>query len=61
MHLAARIGDPVDQPRVAVEVVLARGAALADVEAPLRELVGTEVARLPEFRQELIRGEHAVC
>jgi S-adenosylmethionine synthetase len=61
VHLAARIGDPVDEPRVGVEVVLATGAALADVEAPLRELVGTEIARLPEFRQELIRGEHAVC
>jgi S-adenosylmethionine synthetase len=61
VHLATRIGDPVDDPRVAVEVVLAKGAALGDVEASLREVVAAEVARLPEFRQELVRGEHAVC
>jgi S-adenosylmethionine synthetase len=61
VHLATRIGDPVDAPRVAVEVVLAAGATPGDVDASIREVVATEVARLPEFRQELVRGEHAVC
>lgn len=61
VHLAARIGDPVDAPRVAVELVLAKGAAPSDVEASVREVVAAEVARLPEFRQELVRGQHAVC
>jgi S-adenosylmethionine synthetase len=61
VHLATRIGDPVDDPRVGVEVVLAKGVTLGDVETSLREVVAAEVARLPEFRQELVRGEHAVC
>ena len=61
VHLAARIGDPVDEPRVAVEVVLAKGATLIDVEASMRGVVAAEVARLPGFRQELVAGHHAVC
>jgi S-adenosylmethionine synthetase len=61
VHLATRIGDPVDDPRVAVEVVLLEGATLGDVEPSVREVVATEVARLPEFRQELVRVDHAVC
>jgi hypothetical protein len=44
-----------------VELVLAKGAAPSDVEASVREVVAAEVARLPEFRQELVRGQHAVC
>jgi hypothetical protein len=46
---------------VAVEVVLAKGATLSDVEASVREVVATEIARLSEFRQELVREDHAVC
>ncbi len=61
VHLAARIGDPVDEPRVAVELVLAAGVGLEEVEPAVRGVVADEVARLPAFRQELIRGEHAVC
>jgi S-adenosylmethionine synthetase len=61
VHLAARIGDPVDAPRVAVEVVVAKGVVLGDVEASIREATAAEVARLTEFRQELVRGAHAVC
>jgi S-adenosylmethionine synthetase len=61
VHLAVRIGDPVDAPRVGVELVLAKGAALGDVEAPVRDVVAAEVARLPGFREELVAGRHAVC
>ena len=61
VHLAARIGDPVDAPRVAVELVLAKGVALDDVEASVREVVTAEVSGLPRFREELVAGRHAVC
>jgi S-adenosylmethionine synthetase len=61
VYLATRIGDPVDQPRVAVEVVLAAGVAAGETEPAIREAVAVELARLPEFRQELIRGHHGVC
>ena len=61
VHLAARIGEPVDRPWTSVQVVLAPGAALGDVEPAVREVVADELARLPAFREELIRGAHPVC
>ena len=44
-----------------MQVVLAPGAALGDVEPAVREVVADELARLPAFREELIRGAHPVC
>jgi S-adenosylmethionine synthetase len=61
VHLAARIGEPVDRPWVGVQAVLRAGMGLPDVEGAIREVVETEIARMPEFRAELIRGEHPVC
>ena len=61
VHLAARIGEPVDHPWTGVQVVLPAGAALGDVEPAVREVVEGELARLPAFRDELIRGAHPVC
>jgi S-adenosylmethionine synthetase len=61
VHMAARIGEPVDRPWTGVQVRLPAGVALADVEREIRQVVGTELARLPVFRTELIRGEHPVC
>lgn len=61
VHLAARIGEPVDRPWTGVQLVLSPGTARADVEPIIREVVESEVGRLPAFRDELIRGEHAVC
>jgi S-adenosylmethionine synthetase len=61
VHLATRIGEPVDHPWVAVEIAPASGVAVKDVEPSIRELVAAELARLPRFRQELVEGRHAVC
>lgn len=61
VHLAARIGDPVDRPWTGVQLVLPEGLALGDVEPSVREVVAAELERLPAFRQELVRGEHPVC
>jgi S-adenosylmethionine synthetase len=61
VHLAARIGEPVDRPWTGVQVILPRGVALGDVEPAIREVVETELARLPAFREELVRGAHPVC
>jgi len=61
VHLAARIGEPVDRPWTGVQVILADGMRLADVAKTIRDVVDTEIARLPTFREELIRGEHPVC
>ena len=61
VHLAARIGEPVDSPWVGVQVVLESGVALADVEPTIRATVEAEMARLPEFRTRLGRGDYSVC
>ncbi|HXJ81534.1 MAG TPA: methionine adenosyltransferase [Candidatus Methylomirabilis sp.] len=61
VHLAARIGEPVDRPWTGVQVVPSPGVVLGDVEPAIREVVDAELARLPEFRAELVRGEHPVC
>jgi S-adenosylmethionine synthetase len=61
VHMVVRIGEPVDRPWTGVQVLLPAGATLCDVEGEIREVVEVELARLPAFRAELIRGEHPVC
>ena len=61
VHLSARIGEPVDMPWTGVQVVLPAGMEMGDVDRSIRGVVEAEVARMPEFRAELIRGEHRVC
>jgi len=61
VHLAVRIGEPVDRPWTGVQLILPPGIALGDVESRISDVVETEIGRMPEFRAELIRGEHPVC
>ena len=61
VHLAGRIGEPVDLPWVGVQVVLEKGVALADVEPAIKATVEGTVSSLPEFRARLGRGEMPVC
>ena len=61
VHLSARIGEPVDRPWVGVQLRLPRHVAVVDVEDAIRETVAAELARMPEFIQELVRGEYPVC
>ena len=61
VHLVARIGEPVDRPWTGVQVRLPAGAELGDVEREIHRVVEAELARLPAFRAELIRGAHPVC
>jgi S-adenosylmethionine synthetase len=61
VHLAARIGEPVDRPWIGVQVILSPGILLGDVDGAIRAVVDEEIGRMREFRSELIRGEHPVC
>ena len=61
VHLAVRIGDPVDRPWTGVQVLLPEGIGLGDVERDVRDVVEAELARMPDFQSELMRGVHAVC
>ena len=61
VHLAARIGEPIDRPWVGVQVILETGVALADIEPAITQAVEAEIAGLAEFRTRLARGEFPVC
>lgn len=61
VHLAARIGQPVDEPWAAVQVVPSRGAAAGDFEPLIRQVVAAELARFDDFRKALLRGDYPVC
>jgi S-adenosylmethionine synthetase len=61
VHMVVRIGEPVDRPWTGVQVRLPAGAVLGDVEGEIDQVVAAELARLPAFRAELIRGAHPVC
>jgi S-adenosylmethionine synthetase len=61
VHLAARIGEPVDHPWIDVQVVLHEGVILPDVEASIRATVEAEAEGFAEFRLRLGRGDFPVC
>lgn len=60
VHLAVRIGDPVDGPLVAVQVLPPPHVALDDLAPAVRAVVAAELACLPALKGELQRGEHVV-
>ena len=60
--LCSRIGDPVERPQVvAVQVALDAANELGNVEAPIANIVGRELERMPQFCQELASGKYAIC
>lgn len=61
VHLATRIGEPVNRPWTGVQLVLPKDMSLSDIESAVRETVEIELGRLDAFRSELARGEHPVC
>jgi S-adenosylmethionine synthetase len=61
VHLATRIGESIDRPWIGVQLVLAEGVALADLERRVRDVVDAELARMGAFRSDLILGRYPVC
>jgi S-adenosylmethionine synthetase len=61
VHLAVRIGEPVDRPWTGVQVILPVGTTLEDVDTAIRSVVEAEIGRMREFRSELIRGAYPIC
>jgi S-adenosylmethionine synthetase len=60
--LCSQIGQPIDCPWMnAAQVILVPGASLADVEAPITEIIHTDLAALPQFIEQLTRGALPVC
>ena len=55
--LCSQIGQPVDCPWLtATQVILASGASLSDVQAPIQEIIQADLAGLPSFVAQLTRG-----
>jgi S-adenosylmethionine synthetase len=61
VNLMTSIGQPVDRPWAGVQVILADGTRLADVEATIRAVVDEELAAFGAFRERLLSGEYRVC
>ena len=60
--LCSRIGAPIDQPQVAaVQVTLKAGTKISDIAERARQIVRSELERMPEFCMELARGEYPIC
>jgi len=55
--LCSQIGQPIDRPWVtSAQVGLAYGVRLADVEPAIQDIVYSELADLPSFVDQLVRG-----
>lgn len=62
VRLCSQIGRPLDDPwSVSVDLILAPGAALEDVEQSIRSLVRKELDDIDHFTDRLTRGEIPVC
>lgn len=62
MWLCSQIGRPIDDPwSISVDLILAPGANLRDMEKPIRELVARELGDVENFTGRLCRGELSVC
>jgi S-adenosylmethionine synthetase len=60
--LGSQIGSPIDQPAIAsVQLILAPGCALADVQPAVESLIQHALASIHDFTALLIRGEMPVC
>jgi S-adenosylmethionine synthetase len=60
--LCSRIGDPIDRPQMAsVQVRLAGETKLSAVAEPIREIVRSELSRMPTFCRDLAEGRYAIC
>ena len=52
---------PIDQPQVVpVHTQLESGVTLADVPAPIRQVVQEDLTRMPVFCQELAQGRYPI-
>jgi S-adenosylmethionine synthetase len=56
VHLASRIGHPIDRPWVGIQVRLGAVPALEEIEPALRDVVAASLDDLPDFRARLARG-----
>jgi S-adenosylmethionine synthetase len=60
--LLSKIGQPIDQPKIAsVQLLLTPGTALTEVSGKVEELVSDELANIMEFSSELAHGRLSVC
>jgi len=60
--LCSRIGSPINEPQSAVvQVKLQSGFKLAEAAEPIRQIVKSELERMPQFCQALAEGKYSIC
>lgn len=59
--LLSQIGTPIDQPRAAAQLVLARGVAIDAVAPRVKEIMEEELNNLSQFCRDLAQGCYPVC
>src|SRR5512135_422438 len=60
--LCSRIGAPINEPQVAaVQLKIKAGSKFADLADAVRQIVGRELARMPEFCNKLAQGKYSIC
>jgi S-adenosylmethionine synthetase len=59
--LVGRIGQPIDQPWVASQLILSSEWEFEAVGREARLVIDQELARLPGFCVDLIEGRYPVC
>lgn len=60
--ICSRIGQPLDQPwSTSVELSLATGATVGDVQGQVNEIINQELSEVYQFTERLTNGELPVC
>ncbi len=59
--LLSRIGDPIDQPRIAAAQVIMDRGKVENVEKEITEVIERELSNIREFCMELAYGKIPVC
>jgi S-adenosylmethionine synthetase len=59
--MVSQIGQPIDQPVVAAQVILAKGVRRSAIERRVNEVVNRELAGLNVFCRDLATGKYTVC
>jgi S-adenosylmethionine synthetase len=59
--MVSQIGQPIDQPVTAAQVILAKGVRRSAIERRVSEVVNRELAGLNVFCRDLATGKYTVC
>ncbi|MBI5167455.1 MAG: methionine adenosyltransferase [candidate division NC10 bacterium] len=59
--LLSQIGTPIDQPRMATQLILESGVTLNAIAHQVQEVIEEELSNLAQFCRDLALGRYSVC